>query len=75
MRFLRYSICRRDSNVDRRVTVDRRSYSNVVYLGLERRSGMDRRGDPRRREDSPAVGTDDESDNQSIASSETHEVA
>ncbi len=33
MRFLRYSICRRNTVVDRRVTTDRRSNSNVVYLG------------------------------------------
>ncbi len=48
MRFLRYSICRRNGNVDRRVITDRRVSSNVVYLGLERRSGDDRRTDPRR---------------------------
>ncbi len=51
MRFLRYSICRRNTVVDRRVTTDRRSNSNVVYLGPERRSGIDRRMDPRRSED------------------------
>ena len=49
MRFLRHSICRRHTGMDRRVIADRRcTTSNVVYLGLERRSGMDRRQNPRR---------------------------
>ncbi len=51
MRFLRHSICRRNSVVDRRVTGDRRGHSNIAYLGPERRSGIDRRMDPRRSED------------------------
>jgi UDP-GlcNAc:undecaprenyl-phosphate GlcNAc-1-phosphate transferase len=51
MRFLRYSICRRQSADDRRVVPDRRVASNVVYMGAERRSGSDRRSDPRRDED------------------------
>ena len=57
MRFLRYSICRRNTVVDRRVTTDRRSNSNVVYLGPERRSGIDRRMDPRRSEDTETFAT------------------
>jgi len=48
MRFLRYSICRRQSADDRRVIPDRRIATNVVYMGVERRSGNDRRSDPRR---------------------------
>jgi len=68
MRFLRYSICRRHSMMDRRVVTDRRNGSNVIYLGSERRCGMDRRVDPRRSEDSPEVASQDESENQSIAS-------
>ena len=48
MRFLRQSICRRHSDVDRRVITDRRVSSNVIYLGLERRLGNERRTDPRR---------------------------
>ncbi|MDH3380628.1 MAG: undecaprenyl/decaprenyl-phosphate alpha-N-acetylglucosaminyl 1-phosphate transferase [Gammaproteobacteria bacterium] len=68
MKFLRYSICRRNSVVDRRVTVDRRGHSNVVYLGPERRSGIDRRMDPRRSEDTERFAALKESDNQSIAS-------
>ena len=51
MRFLSLSICRRSNSIDRRVVSDRRSHSNVVYLGPERRSGVDRRQDPRRRVD------------------------
>jgi len=51
MRFLRHSICRRHSATDRRVIKDRRSSNNVAYLGPERRSGNDRRVDPRRDED------------------------
>jgi len=66
MRFLRYSICRRDSIADRRVTSDRRSHSNVIYLGPERRSGADRRKDPRRSNDSPTTAELDD-DHQSLA--------
>jgi len=51
MRFLSHSICRRDNNIDRRVVMDRRTQSNVIYLGPERRAGSDRRLDPRRRAD------------------------
>jgi UDP-GlcNAc:undecaprenyl-phosphate GlcNAc-1-phosphate transferase len=51
MRFLRHSICRRHSSADRRVIKDRRAGGNVTYLGPERRSGNDRRMDPRRDED------------------------
>jgi len=50
MRFLKKSINRRTSMVDRRVTGERRN-SAVAYLGPERRSGVDRRGDPRRNDD------------------------
>ncbi len=67
MRFLRYSICRRHTTMSRRVIADRRSKDNVVYLGPERRSGIDRRQDPRRSEDSQTVATLKASDNQSIA--------
>jgi len=55
MRFLRYSICRRHNSMDRRVIKDRRCNSDVAYLGPERRSGIDRRHDPRRSEDSQNV--------------------
>lgn len=48
MRFLRRSICRRQSEHDRRSYVERRQASNVIYLGPERRTGLDRRNDPRR---------------------------
>jgi len=75
MRFLRYSICRRHGSTDRRVVVDRRSGGNVVYLGPERRSGLDRRQDPRRSEDSPAADGRDEPENQSIASFLSHGAA
>jgi len=68
MRFLRHSICRRHNVVDRRVIADRRSYSNVVYLGPERRSGMDRRRDPRRSEDTETLATLKDPGKQSIAS-------
>lgn len=54
MRFLSHSICRRNNEIDRRIVTDRRSHSNVVYLGPERRTGMDRRKDPRRSDDSDA---------------------
>ncbi|MGI9261116.1 MAG: MraY family glycosyltransferase [Woeseiaceae bacterium] len=50
MRFLKKSINRRTSIVDRRVGGERRN-SSVAYLGPERRSGVDRRGDPRRNDD------------------------
>ncbi len=50
MRFLKKSINRRTSVVDRRVNGERRT-SSVTYLGPERRSGVDRRGDPRRNDD------------------------
>jgi len=50
MRFLKKSINRRTSVVDRRVSGERRT-SSVTYLGPERRSGVDRRGDPRRNDD------------------------
>jgi len=68
MRFLRHSICRRHNVMDRRVIADRRSHSNVVYLGPERRSGIDRRKDPRRSEDSQTVVALKGPGKQSIAS-------
>jgi len=67
MRFLRYSICRRHSIADRRVLADRRTNSNVVHLGPERRSGVDRRQDPRRVEDSQTVAVLKEPTDRSIA--------
>lgn len=51
MRFLRQSINRRTSVIDRRVLPDRRTNSNVMYLGPERRCGGDRRQDQRRSDD------------------------
>jgi len=54
MRFLRKSINRRTSMVDRRVGGERRN-SSVTYLGPERRSGVDRRGDPRRNDDANPI--------------------
>lgn len=51
MRFLKHSINRRASMEDRRVLGDRRRNSSVSYLGPERRSGLDRRKDPRRTDD------------------------
>ena len=59
MRFLRYSINRRASAIDRRVLLDRRTHTNVTHLGPERRKGIDRRQDMRRSED---IQTIDESD-------------
>jgi UDP-GlcNAc:undecaprenyl-phosphate GlcNAc-1-phosphate transferase len=67
MRFLRYSICRRDNVTDRRVLADRRTHSNVAYLGPERRSGRDRRNDPRRSEDTETLATLKGPSNQSVA--------
>jgi UDP-GlcNAc:undecaprenyl-phosphate GlcNAc-1-phosphate transferase len=60
MRFLHRSICRRHSESDRRGYVDRRQQSNVIYLGPERRSGVDRRRDPRRSADAGEHLPDDE---------------
>lgn len=54
MRFLKQSINRRTSMVDRRVTGERRRNNSVAYLGPERRCGLDRRRDPRRTEDAQA---------------------
>lgn len=56
MRFLKKSINRRNSMIDRRIATDRRRNSSVAYLGPERRVRMDRRNDPRRTED---LGSDD----------------
>jgi len=55
MRFLRHSINRRTSPNDRRVTPDRRTHTNVAHLGPERRSGVDRRRDSRRDQDSQTI--------------------
>jgi len=55
MRFLKRSINRRMGITDRRLVLDRRVSSDVTYLGPERRSGLDRRQDPRRTEDSQTV--------------------
>jgi UDP-GlcNAc:undecaprenyl-phosphate GlcNAc-1-phosphate transferase len=68
MRFLRYSINRRDSVIDRRTTPDRRVHSNVAHLGLERRSGIDRRQDLRRSLDTQAIDAADEGSERKIAS-------
>jgi UDP-GlcNAc:undecaprenyl-phosphate GlcNAc-1-phosphate transferase len=51
MRFLKKSINRRSSKVDRRMISDRRRNSSVAYLGPERRCGRDRRSDARRTDD------------------------
>jgi UDP-GlcNAc:undecaprenyl-phosphate GlcNAc-1-phosphate transferase len=51
MRFLKQSINRRTSMIDRRVSLDRRRNRSVAYLGPERRCGLDRRSDPRRTDD------------------------
>ncbi len=48
MRFLKKSINRRSSQVDRRMISDRRRNSSIAYLGPERRCGRDRRNDARR---------------------------
>ena len=58
MRFLRRSICRRRNAGDRRSYVERRHESNVVFLGPERRSEIDRRLDPRRSADADAPDED-----------------
>jgi UDP-GlcNAc:undecaprenyl-phosphate GlcNAc-1-phosphate transferase len=58
MRFLHRSICRRRSVSDRRSYADRRCQTNVVYLGPERRSEVDRRSDPRRSADAEPVTGD-----------------
>ena len=60
MRFLHRSICRRGNEADRRSYSDRRQPSNVVHLGPERRSGIDRRNDPRRSADAGEHLPDDE---------------
>jgi UDP-GlcNAc:undecaprenyl-phosphate GlcNAc-1-phosphate transferase len=62
MRFLRYSINRRNSPIDRRTVPDRRMHSNVAHLGPERRSGIDRRQDLRRTLDTSIDVADDEHD-------------
>ncbi|MFQ5610065.1 MAG: MraY family glycosyltransferase [Woeseiaceae bacterium] len=67
MRFLRYSINRRTSALDRRVLPDRRTHSNVAHLGPERRSGVDRRQDLRRSEDMQGIDGPDEGSGQKIA--------
>lgn len=51
MRFLKKSINRRSSQVDRRMISDRRRNSSIAYLGPERRCGRDRRNDARRTDD------------------------
>jgi len=43
MRFLRRSICRRGSSMDRRAGTERRVHADPAYAGPERRSGIDRR--------------------------------
>jgi UDP-GlcNAc:undecaprenyl-phosphate GlcNAc-1-phosphate transferase len=68
MHFLRYSINRRDCPIDRRTTPDRRTYSNVVHLGPERRSGIERRHDLRRSLDTQATGAADEEHDHKVAS-------
>jgi len=55
MSFLRHSICRRHSDMDRRAVTNRRQNSAVAYLGPERRTGTDRRHDPRRSEDTQTI--------------------
>lgn len=55
MRFLKKSINRRTTMVDRRVLHDRRRNQTVAYLGPERRCGLDRRSDPRRTDDTGAA--------------------
>lgn len=68
MRFLRYSINRRDSVIDRRTTPDRRTHSNVAHLGPERRSGIDRRQDLRRSLDTQALDASDQESERKVAS-------
>ena len=70
MTFLRRSINRRTTNLDRRVNGDRRRNVNVVYMGPERRSGFDRRKDPRRKEDAGEAPIRAKPANQPIASSQ-----
>jgi UDP-GlcNAc:undecaprenyl-phosphate GlcNAc-1-phosphate transferase len=65
MHFLRYSINRRDCPIDRRTTPDRRTHSNVVHLGPERRSSIERRQDLRRSLDTQAA---DEEHDHKVAS-------
>ena len=60
LRFLRYSINRRNSPIGRRTTPDRRRNSNVAHLGPERRSGIERRKDLRRSLDSENTDAADE---------------
>jgi len=68
MRFLRYSINRRTSGMDRREVPDRRSHSNVSHLGPERRSGIERRQDMRRSEDMQTIDESDGNSERKIAS-------
>lgn len=68
MRFLRWSINRRTTIEDRRVNGERRKNVNVAHLGPERRSGVDRRKDSRRKEDADSEKTPtDNSEKRSIA--------
>lgn len=68
MRFLRYSINRRTSVIDRRLLPDRRTHSNVAHLGPERRSGVDRRQDSRRSGDMQVIDSMQEESERKIAS-------
>ncbi len=68
MRFLRYSINRRANVLDRRVIPDRRTHSNVAHLGVERRSGIDRRQDNRRSGDMQNIDDPDDKSEQKKAS-------
>ena len=68
MRFLRYSINRRNSPIGRRTTPDRRTHTNIVYLGPERRSGIERRHEPRRSLDTQATNAEDEEHDHKVAS-------
>ena len=69
MRFLRHSINRRNSPIiGRRKTPDRRTHSNVVHLGPERRGGIERRHDLRRSLDTQATDAADEEHDHKVAS-------
>ena len=72
LRFLRRSINRRVTSVDRRINGDRRGKSNIAYMGPERRSGVERRQDPRREEDLQNGFHSAKPDDQSVASSQGH---
>lgn len=67
MSFLKRSINRRTTNEDRRANGERRKNVNVAQLGPERRSGIDRRKDSRRKDDATDEPSSDNSESRSVS--------